>query len=208
MNKDALEILNNINTFYSSAFTQLITITFGIVAFIGIFLPIITTYYQNRNTRIEKENLEDYITNKVEEMRIEVVETIGNDLEKKLETISLDWKRENDRAIGGVLHVQANQYLSAKKYKLAANSIFSAIRFYIRGKDEFNLQRSIDILTKSCLPKLELSENPNLERLSEMTEEVINLLDELNDSGRYKDTMSNLGVTTKDTISRLEPEKT
>jgi len=208
MNKDALEILNNINNFYSSAFNQLITITFGIVAFIGIFLPIITTYYQNRNTRIEKENLEDYITNKVEEMRIEVVNTIGNDLEKKLETISLEWKRENDRAIGGVLHVQANQYLSAKKYKLAANSIFSAIRFYIRGKDEFNLQRSIDILTKSCLPKLELSENPNLERLSEMTEEVINLLDELNDSGRYKDTMTNLGVTTKDTISRLESEKT
>ena len=52
-----IEVLNMVNTFYDQAFSRLLIITFGIVAFIGVIIPIAVGWLQSRSLRAEKNSL-------------------------------------------------------------------------------------------------------------------------------------------------------
>lgn len=48
---ESLDLLSKLDAFYSSSFSTLVTATLGIVAIIGVLLPIGITWYQNRTFR-------------------------------------------------------------------------------------------------------------------------------------------------------------
>ena len=61
MTPTPIEIVDKVNSFYSGAFTQLITLTVAVLAFAGIILPILIQIIQSRTFRSEQESLKAHI---------------------------------------------------------------------------------------------------------------------------------------------------
>ncbi|WP_462172221.1 hypothetical protein [Pseudoalteromonas xiamenensis] len=192
MDKTALEILEKVNSFYSASFSQLLTITLGLVAFIGVFVPVLTTYYQNRNIKIEKENLEEFINNKLESIKLEVTKEIRDELLNDLSEFEDKQKSQIEKVIAGVFYVQANAQLNKGFYKNAADSLFSAIVSSIKGKDELNLLRAFKLLIDRAIPNITQKEEPDFVALEERIESIEKELAPLNANGRYSDTIRDL----------------
>ncbi|WNF48117.1 hypothetical protein RHP75_06730 [Pseudomonas sp. SG20056] len=203
MDNIALEILAKVDAFYSSAFSQLLAITLGIIAFAGVFVPILTTYYQNRNIKIEKQNLEDYIANKVNNLKEELTLNLNYELQEKLAEFEKKQEAKTDKIIAGLLHVQASLQLSNSHFKHATSSIISSIERCISAGDELNLSRGFSILIEQCLPEIKPEEEINLENLAIKIEGIHNKMSKLNSGGRYSDVLSELKRAHKKTIVRL-----
>jgi len=203
MDKVALEILEKVNSFYSSSFSQLLTVTLGLVAFVGIFVPVLTTYYQNRNIKIEKDNLEAYIDNKIESVKLELLSEVRNELLSNLSDFEEKQKSEIEKVLAGVFHVQANHQISKGSYKNATNSILQSIDCCIAGKDELNLQRGLKLLINNCLPNITLEEEPNLGILEERISTLKIDMQPLNENGRYTDILNEIEKTHKSLQKKL-----
>lgn len=67
-----LVIVEKINSFYSSAFSQLITITVAMLAFVGIIVPILYYLYQQRLFKIEVSSIEAKMEDKLDEIKNEL----------------------------------------------------------------------------------------------------------------------------------------
>ena len=78
---ETLQILEKLNTFYSGAFTQLITYTVGILAFIGIVIPFAIATFQNKQLKKDQTSLSNQIANELiaakEEMKREIEEQMS-----------------------------------------------------------------------------------------------------------------------------------
>ena len=55
---DSLSVVESVNSFYSNAFSQLMTLTIAILAIIGVLMPLILQHIQSRSFRIEQKSLE------------------------------------------------------------------------------------------------------------------------------------------------------
>src|SRR5688572_23182297 len=66
---DPIEILEKIDSLYSNAFNQLITITVIVLGFGGVILPIVLQFIQAQFFRIERKALENQISTEVEKAR-------------------------------------------------------------------------------------------------------------------------------------------
>jgi hypothetical protein len=208
MDKIAFEILDKVDSFYSSAFSQLLIITFGIVAFVGVFVPVLVTYYQSRNIKIEKQNLEDHINNKIASIKAEITSELITELHKKLREFKKEQTEKTEFVVGGVLYVQAGLHINELRYNYATNSIISAIESCITAGDELNLSRAFNVLIDQCLPNIRIEEEPDLENLAKRIEIVNTSISKLNSSGRYTDLLNRLTKAHKKAVARLcENEK-
>lgn len=203
MDNVALEIIERVDSFYSASFSQLITLTLGIIAFAGVFVPILTTYYQNRKINIEKKNLEDQIKAHIEQLKEKIAEETKREMLQELARFEAKLEKASAGAIAGVLHVQANLHLGKSQYNSATNSILSGIENCILAEDELNLCRGIKMLIERCLPKLDKKEDPNLENLEVRISRLCDLISGLNANGRYTDMLADLQAAHKKTASRL-----
>lgn len=203
MDKFALEILDKVNGFYSSAFSQLVTITLGLIAFIGVFVPILTTYYQSRTMRIERETLEEYFLNRIKNIRNEIEVELEQKILSSLGEFEKDQERKFERVIAGVFHVQANFQIDRKSYKNATKSAISAIESCIKSKDELNLQSGIKLLLERCLPNLSAEQDIYVNELDTALTRVIKEVNSINENGRYQATLHNLEKVRRETITRL-----
>jgi len=208
MDKFALEVLNKVDSFYASSFSHLITITLGLVAFLGVFVPVLTTYYQNRNTKLEKENLEVFIENKLSTIRQEVAFEIRDELLKNFESFEEKQKEELERVVGGICYVQANHQISQSEFKGAANSILGSISSCIKAKDECNLQRGLNMLANICLPNISSADDSDLEVLEEKIHKLRSDIKSLNSNGRYTDSINEIEKYHKALIKRLSESLT
>jgi hypothetical protein len=77
-----IEIVDKVNSFYSGAFTQLITLTVAVLAFSGIILPVLIQLIQSRTFRSEQKNLESQISKQLSAVKTELLDEV----EKKFES--------------------------------------------------------------------------------------------------------------------------
>ena len=155
------------------------------------------------NIKIEKQNLEDHISNKINSLKSELITDLSNELQKKLEEFEKSQETKADRIVAGVLHVQASLQLSNSQFKNATSSIISSIERCISAGDELNLSRGFNILIEQCLPKIQPAEEPNLENLATKIEGINKSISRLNSNGRYSDVLSNLSKAHKKAVARL-----
>ena len=197
------EVLEKVDRFYSASFSQLLTVTLGLVAFIGILIPFLVTYYQNRNLKIEKSNLEVFITNQIEKTKLEITKEIKNELINDLTKFAEKQSSDLQKVTAGVYYIQANNQLSTGDHKGAVNSLFGVIDNCMKSMDELILQRGLKILIE-CLPKINNNSlsKTELYMLEKKIGKAIKGISLLNDNGRYTDDITNL-VKAKDNLTDL-----
>ena len=206
MENFSFELLEKVNSFYSTSFNQLMTLTIGLIAFIGVFVPLLFAYYQNRKSTLELEALEAKIDQKIEQSKIELLNNIEQEISLCLESLSKDNEKKVNALASGIYHIQANNQLSSGKYKNAANSIAAAISYAVDGGEELNLGRQLIILTKKILPNLTAKEEPNIDGLDDMIDAIVNKISVLNENGRYTDAILDLVKAAGKARERLENE--
>jgi len=159
---DPNQVLEAVNAFYSDAFSNLITLTVAVMGLGGVVIPIVVYLIQFSYFRVEqdriKSQIEDTIKKETEEMRLELLAKNQEDmlnLEKKLYdelTSKLDQKMTAIN--GGVYHVQGVISLNEKSYGQATVDFVTAATLSIKGKDEMNGRKELNILIEQCLPNL------------------------------------------------------
>ncbi|MBL4260179.1 hypothetical protein [Vibrio fluvialis] len=207
MENFSFELLEKVNSFYSTSFNQLMTLMIGLIAFIGVFVPLLFAYYQNRKSALELEAMEAKIDQKIEQAKLELLGNIEQEISLCLESLSKGNEKKVNSLASGIYHIQANNQLKSGKYKNAGSSIATAISFAVEAEEELNLGRQLNILTKKILPNLTVKEEPNIEGLDNMIDTIVNQISALNENGRYTDAIRDLIKAASKAKERLESEK-
>lgn len=208
---ETLIVLEKLNQFYSSSFSQLVTITTGLLAFVGVVVPILITFYQNRQFRQEQ----NYILKALEESKIELIKHVESEVTQKFE---LEKKRRDEEITmlrgefekasqisrGGVCFVQANNLLKQSSFTGAMNSYIDAIQCFIKAEDELNFQRASKMLIDSCLPKILKDDFECREKYDEKIRNIAVQLEKINSNGRYTDLSNRLLNALEKALIRTE----
>jgi hypothetical protein len=200
---DTLQIIDKINGFYSTSFSQLITITIAILGFSGIVLPIIIQFMQNRTFRIEQKFLQVQIDQEIKLATAELKTEISNLFTKEKETIQAQLKAELSLlktsmenkfnvAQAGTFFIQAVNKNEKKQFAVAARDYAFAAEMFLKGLDDLNGQRAIKGLIEVALPKIDSSSFDSEPQLGSSIEDLLKLLGERNDNNRFQDTITSI----------------
>lgn len=199
---DPLLILEQVNAFYSNAFSHLLTTTLIILGFGSVVLPLVFQSLQFRSFREERENLKSQINHEIKkELDSEIKnlfqierENIQKQLEEELLRIKNQQEEQALGIKGGTFFLQANSLIDKKQYFDAAENYVFASKLLIQGKDEMNGQRTLKILTDDCMPKLtknDFEDNPDFNKT---VDDLLKTLSDLNENGRYSDSMRDITI--------------
>lgn len=192
---ETLQILEKLNTFYSGAFTQLITYTVGILAFIGIVIPFAIASFQNRQLKKDQHSLSTQISTELiaskEDLKREIEEQISKREEKLRQLvvevkkdIELEITRIDDLAMARALHLQANTTILSDPASAAYDAL-NAAHLYAKNKNEQNLMPVIrlfeDAIRKTNKQKFDQFD------FDKACNEAIESIKKLNANGRYVD---------------------
>jgi hypothetical protein len=197
--QDSLKILETVNNFYTQSFSQLINITVAVLAFAGIVLPILITFYQKRLFKLEHEVIENSLHKKMNEelgnalaqIKLEY-EAKESKFESKIEEMKEELHREVDNAKGGISHVQGCNLLAQKDYFLAFESFVQASFGYIKSKENLNLRRVISVISDNCLPNMNSKHIEDNDEAFSQFEELLDKLSKYDTDGSFTDQLRNL----------------
>ena len=205
-------IINNINSLYSTAIEQLTSYTLAVVGLVGVLIPILVTIYQARSVRAEKEMLQAHINDEISKARIQMREEIASELTnsikaaemkltERLDAKLLDYDKQISILDASTFHIQGNLRIESSSPFVAAEDYCHATLKYLSGGDEGNGQRTLNLLTKRCLPLVTRDWYEKVD-LGASISEVINLLQKMNDTGKYTDQIFDLRMAMKEASNR------
>ena len=198
-----IEILNHLDSFYNNAWNKLILFTTILLAIVGIIVPLIITWFQNRNLKLKEQNLRNEIEldykKKLQIIKQDLLKQTLKEIDEKIE--KFDERQDKLRAeLKGLhFHLQANATQDDTKGKLT--DFIIASEFYIKGEDYLNLRTTVDCICDEI-------ENSSKEELKEIKEDaadianLIELLGEIDEKGSFTSQIRDL----KKKIKKL-PEK-
>lgn len=211
---DVTTIIHNINTLYSNVIDQFIGITLGMLALIGVVLPLVFAYFQRRKINADHQELSKKIeaetlsakTILIEELRRELKEErniILSDMAEIKKNIHLEIDKIRAGADAKAYHLQANASIKDELYIQAFLDCAIAIRNYIDAKDEANLIRVLDaVLLHSVFPNLKKADFDGEEILLESFNGIYKAIEALNDRGRFSDNLISLKRAYKAAFAR------
>lgn len=164
---DALGILEKVNSFYDSAWNKLIIYTTILIAIIGIILPLLVTWWQNRSLKIKEESIRKDFLNEfnkqINELKENINKTTEENINKKFEDLNKKLESKLDCVDAGTFHIQGNNFLITKEFKEAIISYLAAGEKYIKGNDYYNLagineniENYLNELNKKMISEMEL----------------------------------------------------
>lgn len=133
---DVLKATESLNTLYSSFFNTLITIVTVLIGVIGIGLPLLITWYQNRRLAFETEKIKSAV---IEDLREQVNEILRKELQEVRTTIDRRFKE----AAGANCHFQANKYHDDKQFAEALVNYAIAGFCYLESINLLSFQRLV-----------------------------------------------------------------
>jgi hypothetical protein len=184
---DPLLILEQVNAFYSNAFSHLITLTLIVLGFGSVAFPIIIQIYQNHSFRIEKENLEKVISESInkkrEELKIEIEkyykdkeEQLKKQFQNEVDKSSIKFLEQESAHKAGIFFLQATIENEKKDYANAVQDYSISSTQAFKGKETLNGQRALDNVVE-LLPHLDstsFKKIPNLDQAFDNLLEVLN----------------------------------
>lgn len=190
---DAFQILERLNGFYSGAFNQLITFTVGLLALVGVLIPVAIAAYQNRQLRHDQKLLTEKIENDLAAAKLELTEKLAKGLAAQDETlkgliestkqeIANEIKKTNKLAIARALHLQANSHQNTAPASSALDSLAAATA-YASGKDERNL-RSVLAIWEECIKNVKADDFKHYD-LEDEAKRAIEAIESIGANGRY-----------------------
>ncbi|QRN39358.1 hypothetical protein [Pectobacterium carotovorum] len=164
--RDALEILEKVDSFYSKSFNTLLLLITTIIGIVGVVIPLVISSYQTRLLKKQNSNLKISIDNefsiKLSNLKDSIYEYNKNEM-LKLEgdvrdvmmKIEANYKVEIEKlraeSLAKINHHSATTCFVSGDYGLAALLFFNAGLYYMSYGYHKNLRIVIDSLVKSVV---------------------------------------------------------
>jgi hypothetical protein len=153
-----IDLVDKVDSFYNNAWGKLIIV--GAVAFgiIGIIVPFVIQWYQKRTLKVSEELLKKDIESKVSKMKSGILVELAPQIEQEFTKYEKKIKILNAKTflIQGKLNLEKNYYHPALSNFIAASFSF------IVSDDYHNLQHTLNLILKECLPYLSQEEITDL----------------------------------------------
>jgi hypothetical protein len=180
-----IEVLEKLDIFYNNAWDKLIIYNAILLTIIGVIIPFIIQWWQNRNLKIKedslKKELNDLFVAKFKEFNEQIIKAVDEKFQLEVDDI----KKYQDNIKAGLegshFHLQANSETESKD---KMKSLIWAAQNYIKGGDFLNLIPVLEMIVTN-IPKL------NKEDISEIyvedadLEALIKTLDETENNNTY-----------------------
>jgi hypothetical protein len=197
-----IDLLNTVNQFYDQAFNKLIAITFGLLAFIGVIVPIAVGWLQLRTLRAEKSSLlnelrsdisaeREAIESKINDQVEERMQKFKSEYDSKFEEMAKNIRKSSASAKARAHHLQGKGMLDGKYDDLGMSDFSYAASLYFAAGEESNARRCIVIVIEKCLPDMN-SNCFNEHNVDNIGKRLIKTLEENNQNSRYEDDIESL----------------
>lgn len=181
-----IELINNVDSFYNSAWDKLIIV--GSVAFgvIGILVPFVIQWYQKKTLKISEELLKKEIESQNTKIKAELLEDINQTLNERIEVFEKKIEKLNASTNAKAFHLQGNSQLDEGFISGALSDYITASHDYLICEDFSNLQTVLRLILNDCIDKLSTEEINDL-KISDNCdlEELLNEISETEDKGMF-----------------------
>lgn len=154
---EEINILNQVNEFYNSAWEKLLVVGTIALTIVGIIAPIMMQWYQKRTLKLNEEHLREALRKEIEGSKIQLkqeIEVLVNEKSKKVkQSLRRKVKILYYNSEGGLYYVQANNQIDIKNYYEATRSYAIAIDYYRKAKNLLLIQEILPNLI-DCLKKI------------------------------------------------------
>lgn len=174
---NGIDLINKVDSFYNSAWNKLII--FGSVAFaiIGILIPFVIQWYQNKTLKISEELLKKEIENQTSKIKAELLGDINIILEERISIFEQKIEKLNASANAKAFHLQGNSQLNIANISGALSDYIAAAMDYLVCEDYSNLHTVLRVISENCIQPLSYEEIMDL-KISDNCD-LENLLDKL-----------------------------
>jgi hypothetical protein len=190
---ESLLILEKLNSLYAGAISQLITYTVGVLAFVGLLIPVFIAALQRRQLKQDHESMLARLSTEVAAAKAELVKSLSEEsiqteerLREALESTKAELKAEMNRANAGhkahAFHIQA-QNLQAGATSRIEDCLLATSNYVIAG-DEFNLRTILNVCN-GLWKTAKLEDLEHIPNFDEAFNEGLAALRTLNKTGRY-----------------------
>jgi len=172
-----------------------------LIGLVGVLVPVIVQFYQNRILKIESETLANFLRDELNKVKIELSEQTKSEMERqkallkeKIEEIETELKTKISAVKGVSFHVQGLLSLTQEKFSESLEVLTTAASFYLEGEDELNLRRVLIMIAETCLPevtKKDLSPSPRIEK---NLQSLVKELESKNINNRYFDLIHSIST--------------
>ncbi|GAA5000357.1 hypothetical protein FNZ56_10770 [Pseudoluteimonas lycopersici] len=198
-----IDAIDKAHVFYAEAFSNLLLITFGIVAFVGVILPIVISIIQSKQLKSENKTLRQELEEHASQLTAAKFKEIQKELEEKERKFEshLDAKlgelkarigRLTDESTGSVFHLQGNSSLKERQYESATGSYCIAIRRYLSAENFADMRIVCRILCEKCLPNLDKDKLKDETKILDGIDKAYKLIRDKNKNGTFSDLISSI----------------
>jgi hypothetical protein len=192
---DPLDVLNKVDAFYNSAWEKLIFFAGILVAMVGIIIPILFNWLQNRTLRIHestiKNELENDFAKKLKEVEKTLTESVETKMSEKLKGIEFNIEIKNQIAQGGIFLLQGARNFRDGIFKQAVLDYCNSGTCYLHANDLITLLR-INKAIPVTIAKLSKADLASLQEEEDQPNKYIAELKEKNEKGLFSDILKEI----------------
>ena len=205
---DNIDYLNQIDSFYNSAWDKLVLTGSIVIGLVGIAVPILIQFWQQRNLETQEKNLKGAIERQIAKAKEELKDMIQDLIKKEVDSLGIKQEESFDNIEGKLLQIQGNLFYD-KDNKSALHSYVRAVRQYLKGNNAALLVRTLAmtsriIKTFKTEEELRTAEDFLNFKVADLIDDVskskFNVLCE-NEIIGIKQSIKNIGKTNKTEIS-------
>ena len=167
---DTFVILERINALYAASFSQLITYTVGVVAFVGLLVPLMVTLFQRRQAAEDKAHFQRQINEElgvakqelvklVEHARQAIESQISIDLAKSALEAKATLLRQENYSRAGLAHVQGTLFSTINHHAIALIHFARSVPFSVSAQEEENMRSALRMIN-TCASKIIIPDIP------------------------------------------------
>jgi hypothetical protein len=188
-----IDLINKVDSFYESAWSKLIFSASTAFAIIGIIVPVVIQFYQNKALKANEAELKRDFLNMSSELKNELQQFISEKFESERKEMNIKLGELNAKFKGSVFHLQGTDQFSKGNYDEATKNFIIASRSYVICKDYVNLQQLLYAIADDCLLHFDKKTFDNFKIVNDFDlEEFIKYLYEANENGSISIHIQNL----------------
>ena len=127
----SIDIIEKVDSFYNNAWSKLIIVVSIMGAVVGVFIPIIIQWYQNKTIKSSEEKLASKLKEEVSQLKIEIKKELQSTIKERFEGYEDKLKAITASANAKIFFSQAKISIEKNYYKTALGEIVTASLFSI-----------------------------------------------------------------------------
>ncbi len=155
---ESIDLIQKVDSFYNSAWNKLVLV--GAVAFavVGVVVPVIFQWYQQRTIKLSEELLKKDISEQANRIKAEIIKSVSEEINTQLGKNKEELKKLNASANAKTFLLQGKLNLEKRYHSLALGDTVSASFNFIESEDYQNLQIALNLILNDCLPNISKEE--------------------------------------------------